>query len=117
FGITHHRSARAEPGTWPKASRRRRELDFRARRPRSQDDGRQCVRHPARLVYASRLRADRDTEPFPYDDNRFGIPKRDDLHFVVLHKRLAAVDAFTSATTTGIRSLPVAHTHRLSRFV
>lgn len=29
-----------------------------------------------------------ETEPFPYGDNRFGIPKRDDLHFAVLRKRL-----------------------------
>ena len=29
-----------------------------------------------------------DTEPFPYGDSRFGIPKRDDLCFVVLRKRL-----------------------------
>lgn len=29
-----------------------------------------------------------ETEPFPYGDNRFGIPKRDDLYFVVLRKRL-----------------------------
>jgi GNAT superfamily N-acetyltransferase len=29
-----------------------------------------------------------ETEPFPYDDARFGIPKRDDLVFVVLRKRL-----------------------------
>ncbi len=29
------------------------------------------------------------TEPFPYGDQRFGLPKRDDLHFVVLRKRLA----------------------------
>jgi ribosomal protein S18 acetylase RimI-like enzyme len=29
-----------------------------------------------------------ETEPFPYGDDRFGIPKRDDLHFVVLRKRL-----------------------------
>ena len=29
-----------------------------------------------------------ETEPFPYDDIRFGIPKRDDFHFVVLRKRL-----------------------------
>ncbi len=28
-----------------------------------------------------------ETEPFPYGDNRFGIPKRDDLSFVVLDKR------------------------------
>ena len=29
-----------------------------------------------------------ETEPFPYGDNRFGIPRRDDLHSVVLRKRL-----------------------------
>ena len=28
------------------------------------------------------------TEPFPYEDQRFGIPLRDDLHFVVLEKAL-----------------------------
>ncbi|WP_216850836.1 GNAT family N-acetyltransferase [Acidisphaera sp. L21] len=28
------------------------------------------------------------TEPFPYDSDRFGRPKRDDLHFVVLGKSL-----------------------------
>jgi len=27
-----------------------------------------------------------DTKPFPYDDNRFGTPLRDDLYFVVLEK-------------------------------
>ena len=29
-----------------------------------------------------------ETEPFPYGDDRFGIPRRDDLPFVVLRKRL-----------------------------
>ncbi len=29
-----------------------------------------------------------ETKPFPYGDDRFGVPRRDDLHFVVLHKRL-----------------------------
>jgi GNAT superfamily N-acetyltransferase len=29
-----------------------------------------------------------ETEPFPYEDARFGIPKRSDLCFVVLRKRL-----------------------------
>jgi hypothetical protein len=29
-----------------------------------------------------------ETEPFPYGDNRFGIPKRDDMYFFVLRKRL-----------------------------
>ncbi len=28
-------------------------------------------------------------KPFPYGDERFGIPRRDDLRFVVLEKRLA----------------------------
>jgi GNAT superfamily N-acetyltransferase len=28
------------------------------------------------------------TRPFPYGDERFGIPRRDDLHFVVLTKTL-----------------------------
>ena len=30
-----------------------------------------------------------ETRPFPYDDNRFGMPLRDDLAFVVLEKHLA----------------------------
>jgi hypothetical protein len=30
-----------------------------------------------------------ETEPFPYGDERFGIPRRDDLYFVVLEKALA----------------------------
>jgi ribosomal protein S18 acetylase RimI-like enzyme len=29
-----------------------------------------------------------ETEPFPYGDARFGLPKRDDLHFIVLRKPL-----------------------------
>lgn len=28
------------------------------------------------------------TEPFPYGDERFGIPQRDDLHFLVMEKVL-----------------------------
>jgi len=31
-----------------------------------------------------------ETEPFPYDDARFGTPLRDDLAFVVLEKELGA---------------------------
>ena len=27
-----------------------------------------------------------EIKPFPYDDNRFGLPKRDDLYLGVLHK-------------------------------
>ena len=30
-----------------------------------------------------------ETEAFPYNDERFGKPRRDDLHFVVLEKTLA----------------------------
>ena len=29
------------------------------------------------------------TRPFPYGDERFGLPRRDDLHFVVLSKSLS----------------------------
>ena len=29
-----------------------------------------------------------ETQPFPYGDERFGLPRRDDLHFVVLEKSL-----------------------------
>jgi ribosomal protein S18 acetylase RimI-like enzyme len=29
-----------------------------------------------------------ETEPFPYGDNRFGTPMRDDLEFAILEKRL-----------------------------
>jgi GNAT superfamily N-acetyltransferase len=29
-----------------------------------------------------------ETRPFPYEDQRFGAPRRDDLSFVVLEKRL-----------------------------
>jgi hypothetical protein len=28
------------------------------------------------------------TEPFPYGDDRFGTPRRDDLHFIVLRRSL-----------------------------
>jgi hypothetical protein len=30
-----------------------------------------------------------ETEPFPYGDERFGKPLRDDLHFVVLEKEIS----------------------------
>ena len=33
-------------------------------------------------------RATGETEPFPYGDDRFGTPLRDDLHFIVLGKEL-----------------------------
>lgn len=31
-----------------------------------------------------------ETKPFPYGDNRFGVPKRNDLHFVILQRQLPA---------------------------
>jgi ribosomal protein S18 acetylase RimI-like enzyme len=31
-----------------------------------------------------------ETHPFPYGDTRFGVPRRDDLSFIVLEKSLAA---------------------------
>jgi len=34
-----------------------------------------------------------ETERFPYDDTRFGVPLRSDLEFVVLEKRLVAAGA------------------------
>jgi GNAT superfamily N-acetyltransferase len=33
-----------------------------------------------------------ETNPFPYGDNRFGTPLRDDLSFVVLEKDLTLAD-------------------------
>ena len=30
-----------------------------------------------------------ETLPFPYDDSRFGLPLRDDLHFIVMDRPLA----------------------------
>jgi len=30
----------------------------------------------------------RETEPFPYSDNRFGVPTRNDLHFIILEKTI-----------------------------
>jgi ribosomal protein S18 acetylase RimI-like enzyme len=32
-----------------------------------------------------------ETEPFPYETERFGVPLRNDLHFVVIEKRLTRV--------------------------
>jgi GNAT superfamily N-acetyltransferase len=34
-------------------------------------------------------RATGEIRPFPYEDQRFGLPKRDDLRFVVLRRRIA----------------------------
>ena len=38
-----------------------------------------------RLGYA----ATGETAPFPYGDPRFGLPRRDDLHFIVMERALA----------------------------
>ena len=47
------------------------------------------VRESLLAWYARRgYLATSETKPFPYGDNRFGIPKREDLHFVVLRKLL-----------------------------
>jgi hypothetical protein len=37
---------------------------------------------------SSKATPDRETEPFPYADDRFGRPARDDLCFVVLEKAM-----------------------------
>jgi ribosomal protein S18 acetylase RimI-like enzyme len=39
-----------------------------------------------------------ETKPFPYSDNRFGTPLRNDLHFVVLAKHLQKNEAQIAAT-------------------
>ncbi|WP_241835038.1 GNAT family N-acetyltransferase [Pseudofrankia asymbiotica] len=38
-----------------------------------------------------------DTKPFPYGDERFGLPRRDDLAFTVLRKPLTASQPVTAA--------------------
>jgi GNAT superfamily N-acetyltransferase len=30
-----------------------------------------------------------ETKPFPYGDNRYGVPTHDDLHFVILKRQLS----------------------------
>ncbi len=52
------------------------------------------IRHRSELIaWYERLgyRRTGRTEPFPYGDERFGVPKVDDLEFVVLEKPLAVV--------------------------
>ncbi len=39
-----------------------------------------------------------ETKPFPYDDNRFGTPLRDDLRFVILEKELAPLRSTPSSS-------------------
>lgn len=48
------------------------------------------IRHEL-IAWYERLgyRKSGETQPFPYGDKRFGVPKRDDLVFVVLTKQLA----------------------------
>jgi ribosomal protein S18 acetylase RimI-like enzyme len=38
-----------------------------------------------------------EARPFPYGDERFGIPRRADLHFVVLAKALSPASAVSPA--------------------
>ena len=66
------------------------ELGSRARRSPDQNDGHQRSRHAHRLVCPLRLRTTDEVEPFRYGYDRFGIPRCDDLHFVVLRKRLVS---------------------------
>jgi GNAT superfamily N-acetyltransferase len=51
------------------------------------------------IAWYTRLgfRATGETEPFPYGDQRFGIPLRDDLEFVVLSTRITRRGFDTSA--------------------
>jgi hypothetical protein len=39
-----------------------------------------------------------ETQPFPYEDERFGMPARDDLSFVVLEKALLCSPDYASAS-------------------
>jgi ribosomal protein S18 acetylase RimI-like enzyme len=49
------------------------------------------VRAPLIAWYERRgYRVTGETQPFPYEDQRFGVPLRDDLVFLVLEKPLAA---------------------------
>ena len=48
-----------------------------------------ALRHALIAWYERRgYRRTGKSEPFPYDDERVGVPLRDDLHFVVLEKFL-----------------------------
>jgi predicted N-acetyltransferase YhbS len=51
------------------------------------------VQRPELVAYYERrgYRMNGERKPFPYDDERFGLPRRDDLAFVVLEKSLSAV--------------------------
>jgi ribosomal protein S18 acetylase RimI-like enzyme len=47
------------------------------------------VREPLIAWYERRgYRVTGETQPFPYGDDRFGKPLRDDLHFVILEKEI-----------------------------
>jgi len=49
------------------------------------------LRHTLITWYERRgYRKTGETRPFPYGDVKFGVPRREDLHFVVLEKLLAA---------------------------
>jgi hypothetical protein len=47
-----------------------------------------CVRDALIAWYERRgYQRTGETEPYPYGDNRFGTPLRDDLEFVILRKQ------------------------------
>ena len=46
------------------------------------------VRDALMTWYLRRYHKTGETEPFPYGDDRFGAPLRDDLSFLVLEKKL-----------------------------
>jgi hypothetical protein len=41
-----------------------------------------------RITFHGGYRRTGATQPFPYGDERFGTPLRDDLHFIVLEREL-----------------------------
>ena len=47
-----------------------------------------------------------ETQPFPYGDQRFGAPRRDDLEFVVLEKPVGAALPDVVAITSEISTAP-----------
>ena len=87
LGIPDCRSSPAGPRSGPPAAGRRRGLGGRTRRRPDPYDG--CQRTLETLIawYLRRGYAPTgETLQFPYDETRYGFPRRDDLEFVVLSK-------------------------------
>ena len=57
-----------------------------------------------------------ETKPFPYGDERFGLPKRDDLEFVVIEKGLGRVTTATGATFTLAATAPADRVELIGAF-